>query len=228
MVDSKYSHSWRRSLTLGAAVESKAAGLRFILLLAAIFIPFVGLAFYFDRPIALHFKPLFGGSFHLFSIRLTELGKADIYFGLAGLGVLIGVVSSRRLLRNQAIYFLTALTLSGLLVQVLKHLVGRQRPYADLNLESTRFDFINSNYEWHSLPSGHSQVAFTVATTMVLLGSGKRRWEWSWFLVAATISMTRVVTLNHWMSDAIIGAFVGVVGTLAAFLLVKLDLGAKR
>jgi membrane-associated phospholipid phosphatase len=154
---------------------------------------------------------------------VTELGKADIYFGLAGLGFVLGLVLQRRLLRNQSAYALAALTVSGLLVQVLKHLVGRQRPYADLHLEATRFDFVNSNYEWHSLPSGHSQVAFTVAATMVLLGPKRRAWQWSWFTVAAMIAMTRVVTLNHWLSDTLIGAFVGVLGTVLAFRLVKLE-----
>ncbi|MBL7687320.1 MAG: phosphatase PAP2 family protein [Bdellovibrionaceae bacterium] len=204
-------------------MRSWAASLRFLGQLLLILSPMAVVAFYLDRPLAQHFKPLFGGPFHLLAIRVTELGKADIYFGLAGLGFVLGLALRRRFLRNQSVYALAALTLSGFLVQVLKHLVGRQRPYADLHLEATRFDFVNSNYEWHSLPSGHSQVAFTVAATMVLLGPKQRVWQWSWFVLAAIIAMTRVVTLNHWLSDTLIGAFVGVLGTVVAFRLVKLE-----
>ncbi|MBK7893011.1 MAG: phosphatase PAP2 family protein [Bdellovibrionales bacterium] len=223
MVHAENARRWLVDLSLNAAVRSWAASARFLGMLLLTLSPLSWLAFYLDRPLARHFKPLFGGPLHLLAVRVTELGKADIYFGLAGLGFVLGLVLRRRLLRNQSVYALAALTLSGLLVQVLKHLVGRQRPYADLHLEATRFDFVNSNYEWHSLPSGHSQVAFTVAATMVLLGPKQRAWQWSWFAVAATIAMTRVVTLNHWLSDTLIGAFVGVLGTVLAFRLVKLE-----
>lgn len=220
-----HAESGRRlvDLSLYAAVRSWTASLRFLGQLLLILSPMAVAAFYLDRPLAQHFKPLFGGPSHLLAIRVTELGKADIYFGLAGLGFVLGLALRRRILRNHSVYALAALTLSGLLVQVLKHLVGRQRPYADLHLEATRFDFVNSNYEWHSLPSGHSQVAFTVAATMVLLGPKQRVWQWSWFVLAAIIAMTRVVTLNHWLSDTLVGAFVGVLGTVLAFRLVKLE-----
>lgn len=220
-----HAESGRRlvDLSLYAAVRSWTASLRFLGQLLLILLPVAVVAFYLDRPLAQYFKPLFGGPFHLLAIRVTELGKADIYFGLAGLGFVLGLALRRRILRNQSVYALAALTLSGFLVQVLKHLVGRQRPYADLHLEATRFDFVNSSYEWHSLPSGHSQVAFTVAATMVLLGPKQRVWRWSWFALAAMIAMTRVVTLNHWLSDTLVGAFVGVLGTVLAFRLVKLE-----
>lgn len=223
MVHTENRRRWLACMSLNAAVRSWAASVRFLGLLLLTLLPLILLAFYLDRLIAQYFKPLFGGPLHLLAIRVTELGKADIYFGLAGMGFVLGLVLQRRLLRNQSVYALAALTLSGLLVQILKHLVGRQRPYADLHLEATRFDFVSSNYEWHSLPSGHSQVVFTVAATMVLLGSKQRVWQWSWFTVAVTIAMTRVVTLNHWLSDTLIGAFVGVLGTVLAFRLVKLE-----
>ncbi len=210
-------------LSMEKAVRSGKGCLQFAVLLLFIMAPAVVAAFYVDQPVARYFKPQFGGTLHLLAVRLTEIGKADIYFGLAVLVLFLGVVLRRRLLRNRGISALAALTLSGLFVQLLKHLIGRQRPYASLPLEAGQFDFVNSNYEWHSMPSGHSQVVFTVATTMVLLGPRYRAWQWSWLMFAAMIAMTRVITLNHWLSDTLAGAYVGILGTVIAFRLVKLE-----
>lgn len=171
---------------------------------------------FFDQKLAAHFRPLFGSPMHVTAIRATDVGRAEIYFALAGLGFLAGFVLQKRAVWVPSTYALASLLVSGALVQALKHIVGRQRPYADPLLSGTSFNFFVGNYEWHSFPSGHSQVGFTVAAFLMAFWP---RLTAVWILFASAVAMTRVMTLNHWLSDTFAGAAVGLLGTVLAFRL---------
>lgn len=176
----------------------------------------------FDAVLAEHFKPQFGGPLHVLAAKLTDIAKAGPYFAIAMIVALLGL-AARRIDRQRThvwteiarwgIRAVMAFLISGVLVQILKHLIGRKRPYAVESLSPNEFQFLSANYEFHSMPSGHSQVVFTAATVLWLI------WPKGgivWFAMAAMIAMTRVITLNHWMSDILVGAYVGIAGTMIA------------
>lgn len=189
-----------------------------VLVAVAVFLSIV----LFDGPIAEYMKPQFGSQFHVLSARLTDLAKADFYFlfsaVVAGFGYLASRVHKARYQHWQEVarwgfQALMAFLFSGVVVQFLKHLIGRKRPYAVETLSPHEFHFFTANYEFHSAPSGHSQVMFTAATLLWLI------WPKGgvvWFVFASLIALTRVVTLNHWLSDVLAGAYVGVACTLMA------------
>ncbi len=175
-----------------------------------------------DGPLAQYFKPLFGGEMHLFAARLTDVAKAGPYFGISIIVLILGTVAGRLRQAQKKTWdeiarwgfqSLMAFLLSGVLVQALKHIVGRKRPYAVESLSPHEFHFLTTNYEFHSFPSGHSQVMFAAATMLWLIWP---KGGFIWFLAATLIAATRIVTLNHWMSDVLAGAYVGVAGTLMA------------
>lgn len=213
-----------------AASETWPRVLRFVSFVCVplLVIATISIAF-FDAPVAVFFKSRYGDPLHLFSRQATDIGKAEPYFALTG-GLWILFFIWRRAERASTLaqkltsaeqwmlHGLLSLAVSGLLVQVLKHIFGRQRPYADAELSAHHFQPFIANYEFHSLPSGHSQVLFTVATFMIaLLPKGR----WVWLAIAATLAMTRVTTLNHWLSDVFAGAVVGMFGTVLTFRLMN-------
>ncbi|MDZ4084631.1 MAG: phosphatase PAP2 family protein [Bdellovibrionales bacterium] len=176
----------------------------------------------FDGQLAEFYKPQFGSDLHVFAAKLTDVAKAGPYFAISVIIAVFGLAGSR-LDRSRKLAWaeimrwgfqaLMAFLFSGVLVQLLKHLLGRKRPYAVESLSPHEFHFMTANYEFHSMPSGHSQVMFTAATVLWLI------WPKGgivWFVMAALIAMTRVVTLNHWMSDILVGAYVGFAGTMIA------------
>ena len=100
---------------------------------------------------------------------------------------------------------------SGILLQILKFAIGRQRPHRTPTFEALVFKPFTLEPYFNSLPSGHSQVMFCVAATLTLL---KPRWAWAFYLIAAGFAFTRVLILQHFLSDVVAGAMVGYFGTL--------------
>lgn len=189
----------------------------------AIFIPILIAAalavIWLDGPAAVFFKASYGNPLHLWARRWTDIGKAEPYFAvMGGLWILLlavrrfGRIGSWKHVEQWALYGLFSFLASGILVQIFKHIFGRKRPYAVSSLSSAHeFSPFTTNYEFHSMPSGHSQVLFTAAAVLIA------RWPRLWYLwigLAATFASTRVITLNHWLSDIIVGAGIGILGTI--------------
>ena len=112
----------------------------------------------------------------------------------------IGLILLRR--PWAATYFLVAAVVSAALVQVLKHLFGRQRP-TDIIVIT----------DFGSFPSGHVANAATIATVLVVLFP--RLWAVvvgaAWVLLMA---FSRTYLHAHWLSDTFGGALIGISAAL--------------
>jgi undecaprenyl-diphosphatase len=93
---------------------------------------------------------------------------------------------------------LTALLVDG----VVKPLVWRDRPFAAL----TDVRVIDARPPTSSFPSGHTAVAVAGAIAVSQLLPGARV---AWWLLAATIAISRVYVGVHFPSDVLAGAIVG-------------------
>ncbi|MCB0279913.1 MAG: phosphatase PAP2 family protein, partial [Calditrichaeota bacterium] len=93
---------------------------------------------------------------------------------------------------------------------ILKNAIGRLRPVLDLEPgyqltnESFKFQFF-SEYDWNyaSMPSGHSVVVFAMA--LVLSRSFPRLTILFWF-IAIVIAASRIILFQHWLSDILASA----------------------
>ncbi len=120
--------------------------------------------------------------------------------------------------RRWGLNFLVALVVSGVLTHLIKMTVGRQRPHKTPTFEPFIFEPFNLHWHWHSFPSGHSQVMFTVATMMSIAFPKLR---WLWIPIAIIVCGTRIVVHDHFLSDTIFGACVGYVGSLLALKIMQ-------
>jgi membrane-associated phospholipid phosphatase len=119
---------------------------------------------------------------------------------LSSLIVPVAVVALLLILRRprSAVFFVMAVALSALAVQVLKNSFGRARPEDIL---------ISSDYG--SFPSGHAANAATLAAVLVLL------LPQLWTVVVGslwviTMAFSRTYLHAHWLSDTLGGVLVGV------------------
>ena len=170
-----------------------------------------------DRPLAAYFResgspwrPLFEWA-GPFGLAMPYL----ILFGLAFAALRWGgnlpplepwARRMRAAARIPALLFL-AVAVSGILVDLLKVIVGRPRPKLLFSTGNYEFGWIGLSADHWSFPSGHAATAAALATALWCL------WPQPvlFFVIgAALVAMSRVVTGAHYLSDVVMGTFVGV------------------
>jgi len=93
--------------------------------------------------------------------------------------------------------------LSGTTVTALKYLVGRARPETGQGPFS--YHLGNNSYYYHSMPSGHTAVAFSITSVLAA------HWQHplitlTLYSMAATTAFSRMYHDRHWLSDTFFAA----------------------
>lgn len=109
---------------------------------------------------------------------------------------------------SYAFLILCSVLSAGVVVKVLKVLIGRARPVFFEALDITGFFPPSFDWAFNSMPSGHTAVSFAGLVMIGMLSPRYRILTWGG---AALIGFSRVAIGAHWPSDVIFGAFVGMV-----------------
>ena len=107
----------------------------------------------------------------------------------------------------RAWYLVTSVIVGGLLAEVMKLLLRRERPDVmdgDYSFRAwSDHPFSTSGLAW---PSSHTMVAFAACTAMARLFPRAR---WVWYALAAGCGITRMLARAHFFSDVMLGALFG-------------------
>jgi membrane-associated phospholipid phosphatase len=140
---------------------------------------------------------------------------------LAGLALYgIGRVSRSATLADMSFHMAEAVVVASVVSQVIRLPLGRERPVVESNLGSDPFVFRPfrgwNNRDYRAFPSIHSASGFAAAAA--LSGEVAKRWpDARWYVspllygLAATPGLSRIYMNEHWASDVLMGAFIGVV-----------------
>ena len=110
---------------------------------------------------------------------------------------------------NFSIFLVLSLITSGLITQLLKHIVGRPRPeYTSFN-SNLEFNFFNLNSEFHSFPSGHTSTIFVVALIAAFF---LPKLKYFFISLAGVIAFSRIVVGAHFFTDVLGGITVSYLG----------------
>lgn len=200
--------------------------------------------YYLDQPMSQYFGKDELQFVWLIAREITNIGLGEHYFGFCFLSLAF-IYFIRPKLKNSKTRFaqfldqheaklqylkvwtwnlLAALLTAGLSLRILKIIFGRQRPHKSDIFDAQVFHFFENHWDFQSLPSGHTQVLFTVATLLAMWNPKQNHQlqiSWFWFLVAGFFASTRVLTLDHFLSDCLLGALVGYLGALWGVFLMK-------
>ncbi len=124
---------------------------------------------------------------------------------------LVVIVLAYKRWKQTARSIVAGLMIQTATVQALKHLSGRPRP-ADFDKLTV---FYGPSTDFHSFPSSHAAFAFMLAT---VVGAYFPRWRWLAYAGAGVIALSRVLLDRHFISDVMVGAFIGY---MAAFLVLR-------
>jgi membrane-associated phospholipid phosphatase len=127
----------------------------------------------------------------------------------------VGVIVRKRSVADLGWHTLEALAVSGQITSLLKGAFGRSRPYAsDGNARDFDFGGGFGSATRRSFPSGHTSMAFTLAS--VVTEETSHRWPRAHRVVAtiayasaAGVGLARMYNDKHWASDVALGAAIG-------------------
>jgi len=148
--------------------------------------------------------------------RTANLATDDRVMLAGGILYLTGRLTKKRHLADIAFHATEAVFVSSTLLTLVRGAVGRTRPYVTPD-DPTNFDAFQGfkQFEYRSFPSIHASANFAVAA--VVSSEMKRRWpgRMGWvppvlYTAAALPTASRLYLRRHWMSDLVLGAFVGV------------------
>jgi hypothetical protein len=121
----------------------------------------------------------------------------------------VGLISGDKRIRTLGRMVIQSLTYSGLTAMVIRMIAGRKRP--PFTSDPTNFIGFTTNNSYQSFPSGHVTVAFAFSTIMAEYIDSP--WSRIGFYSLAGLSATeRIINSQHWFSDVVIGALVGIAG----------------
>jgi membrane-associated phospholipid phosphatase len=150
------------------------------------------------------------------SPKITLLGSWGIDCGIAGLFFLNGVTFKDQKARDTGLMALETLLHTGILVQVVKHLAGRQRPWVENGIDhwygpGAFFKRYSQNFfsRYDSFFSGHTVSVWGLAT---VIAENYKNHLWvplTCYSLATMVGLSRLTEDDHWLSDVFVGALVG-------------------
>ncbi|MCF8480474.1 MAG: phosphatase PAP2 family protein [Rhodospirillum sp.] len=180
------------------------------------------LMIFVDKPLEIYLKANVHGHMEGFFKVITGIGSGlHWYVGTLSAAVLCLIAAHMALTTEAHARFLSwarswgfvlaAVASSGLVVTIMKHVFGRLRPRHLFDQGLYGFEPFSLASGANSFPSGHSQ---TICAAMVALMALFPR-HGIWFAgLAFLVTLSRLMTTVHFLSDTLMGAYIGIVAVL--------------
>lgn len=173
---------------------------------------------YVDQPLAVYFKNHLEPYTEGFYKTITDLGLSGWWFGLSGLLWLFFIAQAGISMSTDAfeqnihkakafLFMISALTASSLIGTFLKVIFGRYRPRYLFDEGLYGFSPFNFDFAVNSFPSGH---ALSIWTAMMALKFILPRYDLAYLAVAVLVALSRFFTTVHYLSDVLMGAYLGI------------------
>ena len=168
---------------------------------------------YLDIDILNYFYSHIGRPINHYIQLLSHLGKSTIYIVGSVMIYLIYRISYPKVAKD-ALFILSTTIISGILVNIIKVIAGRARPRLYIDEHLYGFFWLKMDVLYRSFPSGHATTAMGVWLGFALLFP---RYRLALILMGIAISFSRVVLTEHYLSDVLLGGFLGSAVTIVLY-----------
>ena len=124
-----------------------------------------------------------------------------------GVTLVSGLIIKDQKMKEVSLLALKSSLLSGLLAQTIKNIGHRSRPNSGDNKNSWYGPPIGGKHK--AFPSGHTTVAFALATTLSQIYKDKKWVAISAYSLATVAGLSRIHDNKHWATDVFAGAVLG-------------------
>ena len=136
----------------------------------------------------------------------VDIGDGKVQFGLAGAFAIYGWISKDELALTTASQVVEAVLATGIVVQLIKHITGRQSPFVSTKPGGV-WKFFPNQIDYHkhvpfydAIPSGH--LATSIAAFTVIAKNSKANWiRPVTYTITAMLAISMVNQGIHWYSD---------------------------
>ncbi|MBL4645383.1 MAG: phosphatase PAP2 family protein [Rhizobiales bacterium] len=193
-------------------------GWQLLLVLLSLAAFWLALVLYVDVPITRWTKTL-DPELRGLARQLTDLGKSDLYIAVSAIIIIsmivvrirsktADVLRQARQINAFAAYWLVCIAGSGLLVMVVKQLIGRARPKHLEAYGHLFFDPLTFDASFAGFPSGHATTSFALVAIVSTL---MPRLMPIAFITGASLAFTRVIVGAHYFSDVVFAGILALV-----------------
>jgi membrane-associated phospholipid phosphatase len=116
-----------------------------------------------------------------------------------------------RWLAQANLFVFANVALSGIVVDIIKVVIGRARPNVFLADGAFGAEPLSLAYDYTSFPSGHTATAFAFAFALGAIARPAVPWLLGF---AGLIALSRVAVTAHWVGDTVAGAGVALITML--------------
>lgn len=161
-----------------------------------------------DEPANAYFTNQSAGVPHFIKESAFRFGKPLVKYGISTGIYGIGLFSKNEKIRRTGVLLISSASASGMLLTLTKSLTGRARPYTGEGNMS--FQFWDDRPSYHSFPSGHSVLSFTMAHVLakqfdnMYIKSGI-------YALGLVTPISRMWANAHWLTDVAVGIALSVV-----------------
>jgi hypothetical protein len=141
-----------------------------------------------------------------FSLGVTHFGEGPFLLGLSAALYAGGEAFRNNSLRKTGLLSLESYAINGIIVTMIKFVLGRSRPLSGEGVRT--FNWFSWESHEHSFPSGHSSAAFAVASVIAGQSDSFLVGALSYGL-ASLVAISRVNNNEHWASDVVAGSVLG-------------------
>lgn len=190
--------------------------------------------FFIDKTLALHFKETQGQNKIIEAIATfgNTLGNGDFLFSILITFAMIFLLLNKKSLENLFYVALGSSAMVGLLNQIPKITIIRQRPYDTYNpylIFAYKRAFgegrlIASVYD--SMPSGHT-ISITGALIVIGMYCKNRYLKTFFFIMPIITGFGRVYIQKHWLSDVLVAYTLGTIFAISFYKLNEHRLNKK-
>ncbi len=116
---------------------------------------------------------------------------------------------------RKTILLITSFAVSGILVQIVKHIYKAPRPVVYFEKELNSIHFVKGIALMHnnSFPSGHTVTAFSAAVVLSYVAVNKRT-GFVYLLMAILVAYSRMYLSQHFFEDVTAGSIIGTISTV--------------